>query len=135
MDFQISRVGSVLLDFSYLLFGCGTKDIIRNTREYLQLYYESLRDALKHLGTDVDEVYPKEIFEKEWKKLAKFGLMFAPLLIRMNLSEVAEAPDLEAVAEAGEDVAGSFNKKISNTEDYNERYKSVILYCISNDLI
>ncbi|KAF2893917.1 hypothetical protein ILUMI_12260 [Ignelater luminosus] len=135
IDLQISRLGSPVLDLSYFLYACGSKEVLNNYERYLDIYHDSLSEYLQKLGSDPKKIYPRSVFREQWKQLSKFGLIFSMLLIHVMLSEQDEVTDLTEVAESGKSVADAFNYDITNLEVYNDRVRHVILLFVNNGYI
>lgn len=94
IDFQLTRVVPPVVDVSHLLCLSASKSVIDDMEFYLEIYYASLSDFLKELGTNSDVVYPHEVFMKQWKNYGKFGPTMMLFALRFILSEENEAPSL-----------------------------------------
>lgn len=132
IDLQLSRLGSPVLDLSYFLYICGSKEVLNNHERYLDIYHDSLSAHLEKLGSDSKKLYPRSVFREQWKKLSRFGLVCATLLIYVMLSEQDEVVDFTEIAESGMSVADAFDYEIAHLKDYNERLRHIILLLVNN---
>lgn len=66
MDFQTLHFGSLIADLLYFMW-CGSDSKFREKhyQQLLELYYDELSIALKHLHVNINEVYPRKTFEQE----------------------------------------------------------------------
>lgn len=94
IDFQIARVVPPVADLSYVLCFSATKDVVDNMEMYLEIYYKSLCEFLKVLGSDPDLLYPHKVFMQQWEEFGKFGPALLLFALRLILSEEHEAPSL-----------------------------------------
>lgn len=130
LDFQISRVGSPLLDFSYYIYTSAPKHVLEDIDKYLNIYYDSLCSCLQEYGCNPDDVFPYAVFIKHWQKYSKFGLILSLLLFRFALCDKDEAPNL-----TDQDYAEDFLRPIKNEDALNERVINVVKHFVDNNLI
>ncbi|KAF2901786.1 hypothetical protein ILUMI_04402 [Ignelater luminosus] len=135
IDLQISRLGPSVFDLSYFLYACSSKEVLDNHKLYLNIYYEKLSLYLKKLGSNPDKVYPHAIFQEQWKKYSKFGLICSMVLIHMLVSKQDEVIDFTDITESGQSLVDAFNYDIENLEVYNNRVRDVILHFVDNEYI
>ncbi|KAF2893914.1 hypothetical protein ILUMI_12257 [Ignelater luminosus] len=134
-DFQISRLGPPVLDLSYFLYGCSSKKVIDNLDHYLDIYYESISTHLHRLGCNSKKIYPRLIFQEQWKKYSRYGLINSMMLLHATLSEQDEVKHLTELADSGKKVCDAFDYKLANVEIYNDRARHIILHFVENGLI
>ncbi|KAF2893915.1 hypothetical protein ILUMI_12258 [Ignelater luminosus] len=134
-DFQTSGLGPAALDLSYFLYGCSSKTIIDNVDHYLDIYYESISTYLEKLGSNSQEIYPRSIFQEQWKKYSRYGLVNSMMLLHATLSEQNEVTDITELANSGKKVSDVFDYKLANAEIFNDRAKHIILHFVENGLI
>lgn len=94
--------------------------------KYLQIYYNSLSDFIRQLGSDPDTVYPFEVFMKHWKQFRNFGLAMSLFGFRFILSEEDEALSLTTK----EEYANGFTKTMANQEEQDRRVTDVIKHFV-----
>lgn len=99
IDFQIARLAPPVIDLTHFLCIGASLDVMEQLDTYLEMYYESLSDFLKELGSDPEEVYPHQVFIEQWKKFGKFGLAMLLFMLRFALSEEHEVPSLASKEE------------------------------------
>jgi thiamine kinase-like enzyme len=104
LDFQFSRLTSPIYDLSYFIFSSISEEDIKNFDEINTLYYESLFDFLKQLGSDADQMFPFDEFMNEWRKYGRIGLRMMFSVIRNCLMEPNEIFDLKEVVESGKEM-------------------------------
>ncbi|RZB84913.1 EcKinase, DUF1679, and/or APH domain containing protein [Asbolus verrucosus] len=128
LDFQLSRVGSPVIDLSYFLYSCADEEVLKNFDSILKVYHSSISDCLSELGCDPETAFPFKKLKEHWREYGKFGLVMCLFLLKITLCDSNEAPDLMETAEKGEDFAESFNLKIQNQDVYNKRVMDVYLH-------
>lgn len=96
LDFQVSKVATPAHDLSYFLLTSSPKRILDNLDKYLQMYYKSMSEFLKELGSDPEVLYPHPTFMEHWKRHARFGFTMALFGFRFFLCEEDEAPDMSS---------------------------------------
>lgn len=128
-------MGPPVLDVAYFFYTCSAKELIDNLEKYLGIYYNKLASHLRKLGSNPDKIYPYSIFWEQWKKYARFGLIYAMTLIYIMLTEENESVNLEDVAEADKSVADAFNFEIANSDLYYDRVRHIILHFVENKFI
>ncbi|XP_068896135.1 uncharacterized protein [Tenebrio molitor] len=131
LDFQISRLASPVYDLSYFLFTCLSEDDIPNFDEIVNVYYESLSEFLRKLGSDPDKMFPFEELQKQWKRFSLFGLTMLPAIIKICLSDSDEVNDLAEVAESGRQITDAFTKAVKSTEEFGKRTLPIIKLAIN----
>jgi thiamine kinase-like enzyme len=131
LDFQLSRLASPVYDLSYFLFTCLSEDDIPNFDEIVNVYYESLSEFLRKLGSDPDKMFPFEELQKQWKRFSLFGLTMLPAIIKICLSDSDEVNDLAEVAESGRQITDAFTKAVKSTEEFGKRTLPIIKLAIN----
>ncbi|XP_077295355.1 uncharacterized protein LOC143917646 [Arctopsyche grandis] len=90
IDWQIARACSPVTDLSYMIY-TGTDTLIRakyNSRLF-NVYYDALGKQLKYFGCDIEECYPRAIFDDNLKEFLPYGLMMSAILLPLVLSKYA----------------------------------------------
>jgi thiamine kinase-like enzyme len=135
LDFQLSRLASPVYDLSYFLFTCLSEDDIPNFDEIVNVYYESLSEFLRKLGSDPDKMFPFEELQKQWKRFSLFGLTMLSSVIKVCLSDKDEVNDLAEVAESGRQITDAFTKAVKNAEEFGKRTLPIIKLAIDKGFI
>jgi hypothetical protein len=104
LDFQFSRLTSPICDLSYFLFSCISEEDIEHFDEINNLYYKSLSDYLKKLGSDPNKVFPFDAFTNQWRQFGKLGLRMMFPAIKNSLLEQEEIFDLAEMVESGREI-------------------------------
>ncbi|XP_028136985.1 uncharacterized protein LOC114331579 [Diabrotica virgifera virgifera] len=94
IDFQMCFVGTPVYDLTYSLFSGAGKEALDRTDELLDIYYQSLSEALKKYGLDPEKTYPQTAFKEEWKKWNKFGFFISILVLSAKENAKARMKDL-----------------------------------------
>ncbi|XP_018568332.1 uncharacterized protein LOC108908700 [Anoplophora glabripennis] len=92
IDWQLSKIGSPVLDLAYFFFVCTTGNILHDYKKYLKIYHDSVTELLIQFSCDVEKVFPFTLLECHWKKYAKFGLYIALMTLSFMLCET-EVPN------------------------------------------
>ncbi|RZC37726.1 EcKinase and/or DUF1679 domain containing protein, partial [Asbolus verrucosus] len=74
LDFQLSRVGSPVIDLSYFLYSCADEEVLNNFDSILKVYHSSISDCLSELGCDPETAFPFKKLKEHWREYGKFGL-------------------------------------------------------------
>lgn len=130
LDFQISRLGSPLMDFSYFFYTCAPKQVLDDVEKYLNIYHNSIAKSLKELGCDPEKVFPFTLMKSHWKKYSKYGLVLSATFIRSFICDKDEAPNLTS-----DQFFVDFAKPIRNEEELNRRITNLVTHFLENNLI
>ncbi|GJQ82630.1 hypothetical protein Trydic_g19650 [Trypoxylus dichotomus] len=134
VDWQLLRPLSPTFDISYFFYTIASEESLAKLDSYLETYYAELTDQLKQMGSDPEVVYPKEIFEKEWKKHCKYGFAMAFLLIKIMLAKQDEVPKMNEVDfESTEKI--EFFSKFDNEAEFAKRIRTLARFMIDRDYI
>ncbi|CAK1584111.1 unnamed protein product [Parnassius mnemosyne] len=84
IDYQMLQISNPIVDLMYFIFtGSDEEFRAKHYHQLLDHYYLELCNALTRLDVDSNEVYPKEDFECELKKIQPYGLIISLLLLPM----------------------------------------------------
>lgn len=98
IDFQLVRLGSCVLDFSFFLYSCTTDQLRKDHyEEMLQWYYGGVEHTLKQFSLDVATVFPMVAFQEELKQFCKFGAGMAMEALPLSIMDEEETTDLDAI--------------------------------------
>ncbi|KAJ8962116.1 hypothetical protein NQ318_018073 [Aromia moschata] len=123
-DWQLSKMGSPVMDLADFLFVNGSKQVLDDHKKYLKLYHDTLSSNLKQFRCDPN-VFSASMFEHHWQKYAKNGLYAALFFIKLMLSEPEEIPDLHDIVGSGK-IADRMNFSSSRHEEYRQRILDII---------
>ena len=136
LDWQMSRYDSPILDLSYFLFTCLSKEDFDAMDDILVTYHSSFVNQLVQLGIEKpDTLYPLNQFLVEWNESCKFGILMASLLMKIVCTEKDEVVDIAQAAESGKSFGHSLINEIRNKGSYKERIKPVVEYAAKHNLI
>ncbi|XP_050296555.1 uncharacterized protein LOC126736306 [Anthonomus grandis grandis] len=122
IDWQISKLGSPVLDLSYFYCACASPDDYQNLKSNLKTYHDTLSRYLRECDCDPDEIYSFDRFMDEWKRLVKHGIFLAFVIIKVMLTDSEDAPDITQKREDGGGIMDTFMSFQSSQEDeYNKR--------------
>lgn len=126
MDFQLSFAGPASLDLATFFALCCTKDLLKNIEDYLNIYYNSLSRTLTALNCDVNKIFPRQIFEKQWTQWRSFGLYVGLLYIKLLVVDDDEVVNL---AELSDEQRQKYLKKdLRNHQILNQRIFDLIKF-------
>ncbi|RZC41104.1 EcKinase, DUF1679, and/or APH domain containing protein, partial [Asbolus verrucosus] len=135
LDWQMARLSSPVCDLAYFIFACISEEDLNSLNAILELYYKSLGETLRELGSDPEKLYPLNDFLDHWKKYSKFGVVMASLIIKMCFSEKNEIPDMAQTAESGNDISATFSINIKDKTSFINRISYIVKYVVEHDLI
>ncbi|CAH0589909.1 unnamed protein product [Chrysodeixis includens] len=124
VDYQTVHTGCPAVDILYLEF-LGTDEEFRREHhhELVERYFQEFTAALHRLGLDVDQVYPRETFDKELQEMLGPALRTCSVVLPLVLVEASQAPSFGAVSSMD-----SF--ALSPTEHFAERFGGVVSDCV-----
>lgn len=99
LDWQICRIASPALDISY--FFCSSTDKAMRDRhfdELINVYYQNLANVVRHCGSDVERLMPLAEFQNQLKTYGRYGLVMAPLLLQVIVSDPSSVVDMDEAA-------------------------------------
>ncbi|XP_077291577.1 uncharacterized protein LOC143914992 [Arctopsyche grandis] len=132
VDWQVARSCSPITDLSNLIY-CTTDVLIRakyNTQLF-NIYYEVIRKQLTYFDCDVEECYPRAVFENHLKEFLPYGLLMSTISLPIILSNKGTELDVVDMFETDDSNA----KKLPYTELSIERMKGVVDDFINLELI
>jgi Ecdysteroid kinase-like family len=74
LDWQVSRLGSVVIDIAYFVFCCTDENLRYQLPILLKIYHKALTDRIDALGSDGNRLFSFDRLEEHMRKFAKFGL-------------------------------------------------------------
>ncbi|KAJ8716963.1 hypothetical protein PYW08_005362 [Mythimna loreyi] len=129
VDYQTLHSGSPVADLLYFEFLC-TDAQFRKEHHYrlLDHYFSSLTMSLQRLGIDINEVYPREVFDEEYKTMVSPALIITMAVLPLVLVEAEQAPHMSGIQEVNQ-------MAITPCERFAERYSDLVSDCIDWGLI
>ncbi|KAF7279881.1 hypothetical protein GWI33_006642 [Rhynchophorus ferrugineus] len=115
LDWQLTKIGSPAYDLCYFFFYATSKEILNNHKEYLALYYEIMRENLRYIGSDLNDIFPFELLEKHWRTFCRFMFLNTVTNLDMVLN------DEKTLLEILEDKNDTMSNDIQHCETYYER--------------
>lgn len=131
-------MGSPTLDLLYFIYSCAGKTILdEHFDSLLKTYHNELKDFGAKLGSDIDKLFPYDVFMEHMQKFGKYGLAIATMLLHLMTSEVEEVPDMNEIFEDGnnENIVSAFTYKSKNEQYYQKRIRDVIIHQIEKNYI
>lgn len=101
--------------------------------KYLDVYYDAVTDTLKKLHCDPGTVFPRKVFDKQWREFSPFGLMSATLFMKMMLFNKEEKIKMEKNIADPEN--SFFIQDIERQPEYNKRMQDLVDILLEYDLI
>ncbi|XP_076251754.1 uncharacterized protein LOC143191009 [Rhynchophorus ferrugineus] len=120
LDWQLTKIGSPAYDLCYFFFYATSKEILNNHKEYLALYYEIMRENLKYIGRDLNDIFPFELLEKHWRTFCRFMFLNTVTNLDMVLN------DEKTLLEILEDKNDTMSNDIQHCETYYERISGIL---------
>ncbi|XP_022909654.2 uncharacterized protein [Onthophagus taurus] len=134
IDWQCQRISSPLFDFSYFFYTLATKKELDNAEYYLKLYYDTLSQRIAELGSDPEKLFPYHIFRDHWRKYSKFGLCMAFSVIKIQLFEKDEIPNI-LNPDTEITPTEAFAVVLKSQDVYIKRLKDLLEYFIHHGLL
>ena len=78
IDYQLVRLASPVTDIAYFLYMSTDGEFLnKHYDQVLDIYYGTLTAVLRHCNLDVEEVFPRNIFQKHLNEYSVLGLIEA----------------------------------------------------------
>ncbi|GJQ82639.1 hypothetical protein Trydic_g19657 [Trypoxylus dichotomus] len=135
IDWQMLREATPVFDISYFFYTIASQEGLDNLDHYLEIYYQELRERIKDLGSDPDELYPLHVFRKECKEHLKYGFAMAFMLVRMMLSAEDEVVSMEGLDFANAEDLQKMYPKLKREDEFIWRMKALAEHMIKNNLL
>lgn len=91
-DYQLTRYASPVTDISYYLYMSTDGDFLQKHYDLIiEIYYGTLSAVLRQCDLDVNNVYPRNIFEKHLKDYSVLGLIEALVSMMIITAPYEEA--------------------------------------------
>ncbi|XP_075979082.1 uncharacterized protein LOC142978494 [Anticarsia gemmatalis] len=95
VDYQLIFYGCPIFDFLYLIYCCTDREFRKTHMTYLKdLYHDSLKTFLEYFNLDVNEVYPKEEFERVYTEKLDQGLYYSLIFLPWLFAAEDDVPDV-----------------------------------------
>lgn len=94
MDYQLLYYGSPITDFIYLIFSATDREFRRNHLDDLKdMYFNTMGNYLKYFEIDVETVYPRKEFERDYFECVDYGLQVALFMMPFFFALEDDVPD------------------------------------------
>lgn len=120
-----------MLDLSYFLMSSTDKALRdRHYDEFIRIYYDNLAQTIRKCGSVPEQLFTFADLQSEFKKFGKYGVIMAPCLLQVLVSDPSNIVDMNVLANCDAD-DGSANKNIANLDEnslvkYKQRLSDVI---------
>ncbi|XP_026330464.1 uncharacterized protein LOC113237959 [Hyposmocoma kahamanoa] len=96
IDYQASKLSSPVADIQYMIFNC-TDHATRtnNYYDWIDYYHSQLDKSLGNYGLKANFVYPRDQFDADLRRFAKFSLGQAVMAATIMVRETADATKLK----------------------------------------
>ncbi|KAL3277108.1 hypothetical protein HHI36_012466 [Cryptolaemus montrouzieri] len=128
LDFQLSIVDTPVYDLAYNIYATCDKSCLDHFDLLLETYYKSLSSSIRNLGSNPDELFTYEQLKQHWQKYSHIGIIISIVIIKLELLDKADAPDMAKLTEDGENVDDYLNVKVRNQEEYNRRILEIFTH-------
>ncbi|XP_031337195.1 uncharacterized protein LOC116166380, partial [Photinus pyralis] len=126
IDWQMSKVGSPVLDLSFFLFTTTDKKLRdQHYDNLLKEYHRSLSSFLIELGSDPEVLYPFHILQEHLKTFSVYGLFMAIQILYFMVSDENEIPDIHNFT-SEEDAFEQMQYVPKNIDRYNARIQDIV---------
>ena len=124
------RYATPITDLVYFIFTITTKEFRKqNYKDLLNIYYKSLSDFIRKLGSDPEALFPESVFHEHLVKFGNFGLFMCIMLLPILTTKTEDVPNLdemaEKISENDESTLNAFNSKNSE-EVYRSKMSNVL---------
>lgn len=89
---------SPVVDIAYILFSSTDEHLRRlHYNNLINLYYETLSENLAKIDCDINECFPRSVFEKHLEVFMPFGLIMGCITAPLFMSEEEDIPDMDVI--------------------------------------
>ena len=134
IDFQVVRLHIPIFDIAYFFYCNASKMDLDMHGYYLKLYFNTVSETIKNLGSDPKKVYPYKIFKEQFKEYSVIGLSFALSLIKVFTRKSNPVNVIESVKD-GKSIGEAFRTDDPMSDDYKKRMKDLVLHFVENKYI
>lgn len=100
LDFQLSRYSPPVLDLLYNIFASTDQPFrAQHYDKLLKMYYDTLCNTVKKLGSDPNKLYTFKDLESQLKKYGEFALLCGPMIIQNKVANASNVGNLDDYAE------------------------------------
>ncbi|ENN80103.1 uncharacterized protein LOC109534047 [Dendroctonus ponderosae] len=132
IDWQISKLGSPILDLAYFFSVCAPKELFANLHKYLAAYHQTMAKNLREFGCRPDEIFSWTQLLEDWNRNAWYGVFLAMMIIKLMLSDAEEAPAMNADA----DIISSLTNFSSRKEaEFEKRLCDLVEFMVDHNYI
>ncbi|GJQ82625.1 hypothetical protein Trydic_g19646 [Trypoxylus dichotomus] len=134
VDWQLFRSSSVVYDISHFFYTTAAEESLSKLQDYLEVYYAELSSEMKKLGSKPEILYPREIFEEEWRTLSKYGFTIAIVILKFMLSNQDEVLQIDKI-DFDKTKEVELFKKFDNEDAYIKRVKTLAQFMVDKGYI
>ncbi|CAD0201318.1 unnamed protein product [Chrysodeixis includens] len=125
-DYQLTRYASPVTDISYYLYMSTDGEFLRKHYSFIiEIYYGTLSAVLRQCDLDVDEIYPRSIFEKHLKDYSVLGLLEALVSMMIITAPYEEAIKMTEMKYEHEDEE-IYENGYQNHNEYADRVNGIV---------
>lgn len=130
LDWQVLKYCSPAIDLLYNIFTSTDKAF--REKEYenlLKVYYNSLSNTVKLLGSNPDELFTLNDLKDELRICGNFAFILTPMILQVSLADSSEIANLDEMCDKSAegqtvDVLSGLNEKAQL--EYGQRLSGVI---------
>lgn len=134
VDWQLVQEASLVYDLSYFFYTTASEETLAKADAYLDIYYNELSEEIKRLGSDPNILYPRSVFDDEWKRFCKFGFAMSFMLLRIMLASKEEVPQVEKIDMEKPDEV-EFFKNLNKEDEYGRRIKALTEFMVDRNYL
>lgn len=160
IDFQLTRCSSAILDVSFLVYSCTSKELRDNHfQDLLKAYHDEISKGIKNLGSNPEKLYPWKVFMKEvnkscynfilllfanynWNFLLQvkeqfiFGMIFSMEAVPFCLLDESDAFDLDVLqGDKKQNIADVWTVANIKTKEGRRRLADIIVHAAENQFM
>ncbi|KAL3288016.1 hypothetical protein HHI36_002468 [Cryptolaemus montrouzieri] len=135
IDWQLSMMGSPMLDLTHFLFYACSRKELDQLDDIINFYYDNLSKNILNLGSDPMKCYPKERLIQSFKHYAPSAIAGVPVMVKVCFTpDIPKKYDMSKVSEEG-----SFNCLLEggmiDVEGYFKRIDDVLKLCVKRGFL
>ncbi|XP_022920115.2 uncharacterized protein [Onthophagus taurus] len=132
LDWQVYKISFPGLEATHVFYNAlARKKALDNVEIYTDAYYNKLKEQVEKLGSDVNKLYPKEVFLAHWKQFAKYGMMLAIVTNRVAFMSKDDIVDLVDNKDGKMPI---FSVDFKEKDRYFKLLKDLVDHFVQNDL-
>ncbi|CAF4903798.1 unnamed protein product [Pieris macdunnoughi] len=127
VDYQLVRFASPVTDISYFIYMCTDFHFLsKYYDQLLNIYHGTCSAVLRECNIDIEDVYPRAVFDEQLKEHSQFGLVEALISMKIITAESEEAQKMTEIKRQVTNDAQIEEYEIQNQDIFVNRVNGIV---------